>query len=147
MSRRVRVKTNEMGFVELFLIYNYAGTWEPEWRALQDASSITSLFATLEHDEMEQAFIGWTRPLVNALGPPPKGALIKLPLVTRTCANQRGCTLFIPKHCGSLLPKMPNCFEPEGFDEPIRRLASEIVRLWREGVYVVVVGESKHADR
>ena len=35
VSRRLRVRTNEMGFLELYLIYERAGAYEEYWRPLQ----------------------------------------------------------------------------------------------------------------
>jgi hypothetical protein len=35
---------------------------------------------------------------------------------------------------------MPWCFEPSGIEDPnARRLVAELIQLWRQGVYTVVV--------
>jgi hypothetical protein len=35
---------------------------------------------------------------------------------------------------------MPSCFEPAGIEDlEARRLAGMLVRMWREGVYLIVV--------
>jgi hypothetical protein len=135
-----------MGFLELYLIYETAGVYEEHWRPLQAVPEVSNLFAVVPNEQMEQALQGWSRPLVNALGPPPKGALLKLPRASRSCANQKGCTFYQPEACGSMLKDLPWCFDPAGFeDDTVRKRVSEIIFMWREGVYVVVVRESEHA--
>ncbi len=131
-----------MGKVETFLIYSYAGTWEATWRPLQD-HAVGSLFPRMAHDTVEHAILGFSRPFVKALGLFPKGLLHKLP--SQRCANEATCTLYIPKNCLSTVKTMPTCFEPEGFDSSVRELGAELVRLWREQVYVVVVEEPANA--
>lgn len=138
----MRVRTNEMGFLELYLIYERAGAYEEYWRPLQAVQEVSKLFAVLSNEQMEQALQGWSRPLVNALGPPPDGALLKLPKASRKCAHEKGCTLYQPEACGTLLKGLPWCFNPAGFeDDTVQKRMSEIIFLWREGVYVVVVRE------
>ena len=143
MSRRVRVKTVEMGFVELLLIYENNGVWEDEWAPLQAATELVAHLPRLSKEAVEQAFIGWSKPLVNGLGPPPKGVLLVIPKVTRECFLRRRCPFYMKGDCLSTAKKKPYCFEPDGFeDEAQRRLASECVKHWHEGVYVVVVQET-----
>jgi hypothetical protein len=144
VPRRVKVLTREMGAVELYLIYSQEGVWEEEWRPLQASVGLLDGIGSLPKDEMEQAYIGWTKPLVEALGPPPKGKLIKLPAITRACMSRQRCPFYRPRDCGHLLKKMPWCFEPDGVEDPaVRQLLMEVIKLWREGVYVLVVLEPK----
>jgi hypothetical protein len=126
-----------MGKVSLFLIYDYAGTWEEEWRAVQH-HSIGGLLTRVSHDTVEHAILGFSRPLVKALGLFPKGMLHKLPT---TCESAQTCPIFIAKNCLSTAKGMPWCFEPAGLDLSVRQLGAELIRLWREEVYVVVVEE------
>lgn len=140
MPRRLTLQTREMGPVELYLIYNEGGTWESQWRAFQGVWDLPEV----SKEMMDQALCGWTRPLVDALGPPPKGKLLKLPVETRTCASAATCPMHIEKDCGHLLTKMPWCFVPKG--TPASELAAEVIKLWREKVYVVVVNEPSHAS-
>jgi hypothetical protein len=133
-----------MGQVELFLIYSYGGTWEEEWRGLQGLD-VTRLFTMVDHDVVESAIRGWSKPLVTALGTQPKGCLMKLP--SKTCAHAKTCSMYEAPNCLSTAKKMPWCFEPDGFDSSVRPRVAEIVRMWREGVYVVVVEEPIDAGR
>jgi hypothetical protein len=143
VSRRLTLQTREMGKLELFLILDYAGIWEEEWRPLQGAP-VASLLAKVAHDTIEHAILGFSRPLVKALGLFPKGMLRKVP---QACENAKSCSLFIEKNCLSTAKGMPTCFEPAGFDSAVRPLLAELVRLWREEVYVVVVEEPADAGK
>lgn len=138
MPRRLKILAPEMGgTLELYLIYSYGGVWEEEWRLLQKVVQLD--LPAVSKEVMDQALVGWTRPLVNALGPEPKGKLRLLPRVTRECANRDTCPLFDRAQCGSLLKRMPWCFEPDGLEE--KALAAEVIKMWRDEVYVVVVQE------
>ncbi len=142
MSRRLKAKTHEMGLIELYLIYDEGGEWEDHWRPLQEMPEIVSLLPSIPREEMEAALIGWSKPLVTALGPSPKGALLKLPETSRICWSRTTCPFHRKETCGHLLPRMPWCFVPDGFeDDTVRRLVAEIIGLWREGVYVIRVQE------
>lgn len=138
MPRSLQIPSLEMGIIHLYLIYSYADVWEEEWRDLQGSAPLLDL-PEVDKSVMDDALIGWTKPLVNRLGPPPKGKLLKLPKGSRTCANRSSCPLYDKTTCGVLLKRMPWCFEPDGIKPG--PLAAEIVKLWRDEVYVVVVKE------
>lgn len=121
--------------IQLYLIYQYGDEWEGEWSELQGVMDLPSV----TKEVMDQALTGWTKPLVDRLGPPPKGKLLQMPRTARHCAHEKTCSLFDRKHCSPLEKKMPWCFEPEGLEPKV--LAAEIVKLWRSEVYVVVVVE------
>jgi hypothetical protein len=136
-----------MGFLELYLIYSESGVWEEEWRTLQAFPDLVEQLPSVSREEMEQALVGWTRPLVNALGPLPQGLLLKLPTSTRLCWARSTCPFYRARDCVSTSKKTPWCFAPDGIeDESIRRLMAEVIRLWREGVYTVVVREAPNAQ-
>jgi hypothetical protein len=143
VSRRLTIATREMGKVELFLIYDYGGTWELEWRPLQH-DAVAALLTKVHHDTIEHAILGYSRPLVKVLGLEPKGMLHK---VSQACENAKSCPMFIEKNCQSTAKAMPVCFEPAGLASSVRELAAELVRLWREKVYVVVVEEPADAGQ
>lgn len=145
MSRRLKVETKQMGFIELYLIYDNEGVWEEHWRPLQSAPVFESAIASISREGMEQALIGWTKPLVDLLGPAPKGRLLKLPEATRECASRQRCPFYEERRCGHLLNKMPWCYVPDGVEGAAQRLLGEVITLWREGVYVIVVREPGHA--
>jgi hypothetical protein len=122
-----------MGRIELYLIYCVGDEWEEEWRPLQGALDLP----IISKEDMDHALHGWTRPLVDQLGPPPEGMLRKLP--SRRCGNEESCPFFDKKTCTPLSKKMPWCFEPEGVAPG--NLSGEVIKLWRQKVYVVVVKE------
>jgi hypothetical protein len=127
-----------MGTLELYLIYNYDGLWEEQWRTFQNVWDLPEV----TKDVMDMALHRLTRPLVEALGPPPKGVLLKLPIAARSCMARERCPFFNKRRCGILLKQMPWCFVPD--QTPAENLGAELIKLWREGVYVVVVREPPH---
>jgi hypothetical protein len=141
MPRRLRVKTREMGDLELYLIYQYGDTWEDEWVILQE-ESITSLLTVTTKEDMDHALRGWSWPLTSKLGISPEGALRKLP--SKQCYRRSTCPFYEKKSCVPSSKSLPTCFEPEGIDdEEMRKKAAEIIGMWRESVYVVVVVEAE----
>jgi len=145
MPRRLKIETNEMGMVELYLIYDEDGVWEEEWRPLQPFASAVTL-TSVAKEQMEQALVGWTKPLVESLGPEPKGRLLTLPGESRGCADRKGCPFYDANRCSPLKPKMPWCFTPDlPFPAEVNRLVSELIKMWREGVYTILVCEPNDA--
>lgn len=143
MPRRLTLRPRELGKLDLYLIYDMAGTWEPAWRALQ-GHAVATLFANVSKTVMDQALVGWTRPLVDAIGLQPQGSLLKLPLAAKECETRSRCPLYSPKECTPTAKKMPWCYTPDGFGtDELRRLVGEAISMWREGVYLVVVTEEK----
>jgi hypothetical protein len=125
-----------MGPLELYLIYDEGGTWEEEWRDLQGVIALP----VISKEDMDHALHGWTRPLVDQLGPPPQGMLRQLPQAARSCRHERACPFYNKRRCGLLLGKMPWCFEPAGFSGA-HNLVAEVVKYWRSEVYVLLVRE------
>lgn len=139
MPRRLKIKTHELGDLELYLIYQYGERWEDTWERAQGLEAM-GLLTTVDKAMMDHALAGWTSPLVKALGIPPEGALRKLPVMNRVCERRDPCPFYRPKECVPLATKMPWCFEPSGIEDPnARRLLAELVQFWRQGVYTVVV--------
>jgi len=143
VPRRLKVKTAEMGDLELYLIYQYGQRWEETWVPAQGLEA-TNLLTVVDKAVMDHALAGWSSPLVKALGIPPEGALRKLPVGNRVCERRDPCPFYRPKECVPLHSKMPWCFEPSGIEDPnARRLIAELVKFWREGVYTVVVVDAE----
>lgn len=139
MPRRLKIKTSELGDLELYLIYQYGERWEDTWAPAQEVPAM-SLLTKVQKAVMDHALLGWSSPLVKALGIPPDGALRKLPVDNRVCERRDPCPFYRPKECVPTATKMPWCFEPSGIEDPnARRLVAELVQFWRQGVYTVVV--------
>lgn len=135
--------TREVGAVELYLIYAKGDKWEAEWAPLQ-GSVFGGLFTVLTKEVMDHALWGYSRPLVDALGLPPKGALIKMP--NPLCTKRVGCTFYEARDCVPTGRNLPHCYQPEGLaTEAARDLAYEAVMLWRDEVYIAVVQEADDA--
>lgn len=139
MPRRVQIPTIELGSFDLFLIYQYGDTWEKNWAPAQHLPW-AQLLTVVSEETMVHAFNRWTNPLVKALGIAPVGAIKKLPILNQKCYRRVICPLCRPKDCLPHVPQMPWCYEPDGVDDPeARRLITEAIQLWRQGVYIVVV--------
>lgn len=141
MPRQLKLPTRELGDLSLFVIYQYGDSYEPLWKPLQ-GQAITSLFTVITKETYDHALKGWTLPLVKALRLAPEYALHKLPVKNSVCFERPRCPLYNQRECVPTHKKMPWCFLPEGIEDLVtRRLAGEVVRLWREQVYIVVVKE------
>jgi hypothetical protein len=144
----VKLPTQEMGEVQLMLLNG----WEGEWARLR-GTPIGELFSVVSREVVDHALHRLSRPLVDSLGIPPEGALRKVPAVSRQCwlrlrrpGMRRACPLQGPECDIRTTKPLPHCFEPDGIeDEALRRIATQAIELWRQGVYVVVVEETLNA--
>lgn len=144
MPRRLKIKSKEMADLELYLIYQYGDVWESEWKVLQ-GNPIAELLSTTTKEDLDAALIGWSWPLTSKLGIPPEGALRRLP--QKRCYVQKICPFYDKKTCFPTAKNLPTCFEVDGSEDPeVRRLSADLVRLWRESVYVVIVQERAQDD-
>jgi hypothetical protein len=140
MSRRVKLPTLEMGEVTLLVMWEKGGQWEADVEPLR-GPRIGDQFGLLSQEALDHALHGFSRPLVDALGIPPAGALRKLPEAAKRCAKRQECPFYLKPHCHPGAKRMPWCFEPGGLSEAGQTAAARIIAEWREGVYVVVVKE------
>ena len=142
MARAIKLNTHEMGTLRLLLIRETNGQWEAEWEPLR-GTVFGDLFSTLEKDIIEHGLNRWSRPLVDALGLPPEGALRKIPPESRVCFKRQRCPLYDPRLCFPESKNMPFCFEPDGVaSEKVRFAAARAFEQWRDRVYLVVIKES-----
>lgn len=142
MSRLVKLPTREMGEVQLLLLSG----WEKNWTVLK-GTVFGDLLSVVSREAVDHALHGLSRPLVDVLGIPPEGALRKIPKGQGVCwhrvrrpGQRRACPIQ-GAECHLRAEKMPWCFEPTVDDGEVRRVASKVIELWRQGVYVVVVEE------
>ena len=147
MSRRLKIATQEMGSLDLLLIYQVGEDWEPEWAPLQ-GSTFAAILSVVSDVVMNHAIRGWTKPLITGLGLPPQGSLRKIPPEHWNCEHRLKCPFYRKDTCEPTCKKLSDCFQPENLSGvEARTLAYEAVRLWREGVYIVVVKEPVDAHR
>jgi len=136
MPRRVTIKTRELGQLDVLLIREAAGQWEPEWEPLRE-TSVAGLMTRVARSVIEEALRGYSWPLVQLLGLPPAGALRKLSPEAKACSQRRSCRLWRAEDCQPKAKALPWCFQPDTL--PLK--AAEAVQLWREGVYLIVTLE------
>lgn len=145
MPRRVKLPTLERGDIHLLLVDGWSGGWE-----VLRGTIFGNLISVVSREAVDHALHRLSRPLVNALGIPPEGALRKVP---RQCWHRQkhpperlyACPLYDKHDCQAISENMSWCFEPEGdFSVVVRKKAAETIGLWREGVYVVVMMEDSH---
>ena len=138
MARRMRLPTAERGDIEVLALNG----WEPDWAPLE-GTAFGNQFTPITREVLDHALHGFSRPLSQALGIPPAGALLKVPKPSRACYARSKCPFVEPRHCHPGADKMPWCFEPDDIEDPaVRFAASRAIELWREGVYVLVVTDA-----
>ena len=137
MARQVKLQTREMGDLHLMLIRSRAGEWESYWQLLKD-TPYASYLTRISKETLDHALHGWTSPLVKALGPTPAMILHRLSPDARQCVLWDKCVFYRKRDCTPKAPKMPNCFQPQGVPA---ELGYEVLRLWRDSVYIVLVEE------
>ena len=94
------------------------------------------LFPVIPKMVLDQALRGYATPLMKVLGPPPKALVKRLPVVETPCSQRRSCVSQTPLCVPG--PKVPDCWESPTFTGSEANLVSLVVRLWRDGVVVVV---------
>jgi hypothetical protein len=132
VPRRLKLVTVELGELELYFIYSVGGVYEPSWSGLSGWSGC-SLFTVMSLGVVMHALHGWTQPLVKGLGISPSGALRKVGV---GCRDSAGC-IFRGVDCHARGKVLPVCYVPPGV--VVGELGYEVIRMWREGVYVIVV--------
>lgn len=128
-----------MGELRLLLISTEKdGSWEAEWEPLR-GTTFGEQFSLVSKAAVEHVLHGWSKPLSDALGIPPEGALKKIPSESRVCFRRNVCPIFDSKQCFPEAKNMPWCFEPDGVAaEPVRYAATRAFEHWRDRVYLVV---------
>ncbi len=137
MSRQIKLQTREMGDLHLMLVRSKAGVWEPAWEPLR-TSKYAEYLTVVSKETIDHALHGWTSPLIKSLGPEPKLILHRISPDSKQCTLWDKCIFYRKTNCLPKSPKMPHCFELPGV--PVES-GQEVLRLWRESVYVVVVEE------
>ena len=94
------------------------------------------LFPVVPKLVLDQALRGHATPLMKVLGPPPKALVKRLPVAELPCAQRKSCVSHTPLCVPG--PKVPDCWETTTFAGEEANLVSYVVRLWRDGVVIVV---------
>jgi len=133
-----------MGDVRLLVIEQQPdGSWEDEWELLRK-TPFGAQFSVISKEVLDHALYRLSRPLVDALGIPPAGALKKIPKASKECFRRERCIYHDSKNCHPEGKQMPWCYEPDGVEgEEIRQTATRAIQEWRDGVYLVVIQEDQ----
>lgn len=85
----------------------------------------------------DQALRGHGTPLMRLLGPPPAALAKRLPVIHVRCRERESCVNASP----ICIPgtKMPDCWEGDSLDSGAVGVASQVARLWRDGIPVIIV--------
>lgn len=112
-------------------------------RSLEMVFSIIALCTKVPRQVLEDAKIGYTKPLENLLRTPPAGALMKLDYPV--CANINDCIMATDKCTARAGMKNPECWEysPTNHDLEIdtitaKEIARTVVMAWRDGRHVII---------
>lgn len=99
---------------------------------------ILQLCSRVPRSVLEEAKIGWTKPLEEALRTPPVGALLRL---NKTCSQYGDCPSGKLPTCSTshLNRKRRGGAFPDCWDHGDDLISSEIVHAWRDGAYVIIV--------
>lgn len=147
MARQVKISTREMGDLRLLLISERNGVWEEEWEPLR-GTVFGDQFTKMDRETVEHGLHRWSRPVVDALGISPEGALRKIPPESRECFKRKRCPIYDPKFCFPESKNMPFCYEPDGVaDESVRYAATRAFEQWRDRIYLVVIKEPNATAR
>jgi len=140
MPRRLKVATREKGLLDILAVTEGTdGKWEHDWEKLR-GTILEKCISRVPRSAFNHVLNGFSEPFIEALGIPPEGALLKLP--SQLCAKQQVCSLYQRRLCFVSCKKLPWCYEPAGFgslEATAQRTASELVFLWKDGVYVIAV--------
>lgn len=94
------------------------------------------LFPRIPAIILDQALRGYATPLMKVLGPPPRAFVKRLPRKDVPCAQRASCASQGPQCVPG--PKVPDCWEPPTFQGVEATLISNVVRLWKDDIVIVV---------
>jgi len=86
---------------------------------------------------LSDALHGDAQPLMRKIGREPR-VLLRLAPEPRFCAEFKRCITKAEKDCHPCAT-VPDCYEPPGVSPEAQRAANYLVRMWRDGRYVVIV--------
>lgn len=138
MSRQIKLQTRELGALHVMLVRSEHDVWETYWAPLRE-HPLCRWLPRIPRETLDHALHGWTYPLVQVLGYEPKMILHGIARQEASeCGARKGCPLYRAKDCIPTARNMPHCFVVGGLSGD---LGHEVLRLWRDSVYVVVVEE------
>jgi len=121
--RAVTLPVKERGGDVKFALLPCATTLPPSWLAL----------VTLVPEEVwNHALYGYTEPLNKLLGRAPLVCLRKVP--EQRCDKRGACAMHDPNVCLARHDARPWCFEVSAYPG-----ATEVLKAWSEGVYVLLL--------
>lgn len=95
---------------------------------------------TVTGDALSHALHGHPKALLEMLGRPPKGRMLRILMEDRMCIEaQQGICGMAGSHCAPGSGSLPDCYQPPCEDRGLAVLAVVVGRAWDEGRYVFVV--------
>lgn len=149
-SRHFKIQDPEWGEFNLLVLHeDKEGSLDEEWKAFQEHSEVAhigALFSRVTQDAYQDALNKYTTPLIQELGLPPEGCLIKTPSEMKLCAHRKSCAMYEKGVCLGDNPKVPTCYQAEGggLEPSIEIQVARVFELWRMGFYIIVVPSSDH---
>lgn len=150
--RLVKLNTVPLGMVNIAAVQeSLEGTWNAfdQIRA-QLPELATALIPRVPFQVWDHGLKGLHKPLTDALGRPPYANLIQVPEKYQTCGSKLGCPMYRKDTCKVQTKDevIPLCFKPEpDASEDLASEFYELVRLWRDKTYVVVISPRALATR
>ena len=95
------------------------------------------LLPVVQGEDLSAALHGDAQPLMQSIGREPR-ILLRLVPEPRYCAEFKRCITKAEKDCHPCAT-VPDCYEPPGLPPEARSAANYLVRMWREGRYVIIV--------
>lgn len=147
MTRRIQVEDKNWGAYHFFVILeDEEGLWEEPWqqfRTFEETSKIADLFSNVTHDVYHEALLKAPLRLIRVLGMEPQYCLLKTPPLLRLCARRKTCLSHDAKKCYAGSPlKAPLCFEGDLLEDTVMQdCLEQILRVWEDGAYVIVVSK------
>ncbi len=141
MYRVVRLLNTPLGPIQIAAIGEDAsGTWNAFSELRQKLPDIADMLPKIPFQTWDHGLRGLYKPLTDALGRPPYANLIKVPY--QVCGSKDTCQMYSKSDChvqakGKIL-KM--CFTPNpALGISVTEEFFDLIRLWRENFYVVVI--------
>jgi hypothetical protein len=110
-----------------------------ELAPLRQVPEFATLIPIVDGESFSHALHGRMRPLMEKIGLEPKYQLLSIPAPHDKCSIAGACVMHDLKRCRPRSKKLPECWQPIGPEESVRRAMSIVTLTWVENRYVVVV--------
>ncbi|MBD3262160.1 MAG: hypothetical protein GF334_10930 [Candidatus Altiarchaeales archaeon] len=139
---RITLSETEWGPIKILRPLSRDGD---EWGPLRFArgSEWEPFLRKVSGETLSYALHGYTKPLVEALGPDPMTVAGRVPPSVGFCRRHQNKTCSVRKDICRPGPETPECYEPDVEDIDFEEALYEVVMGWKEGYYVLVIEGSE----